>query len=110
MLASTKPLAMFGYIDGSEVEVVLRYLKRCDRYAAAGRFAKHETVRPLHQLNGTLYRQIFYTLPNEEWRIDAMLELLALPGAWSNEQDRRYGTILGYEDWQDVWLSRHPVP
>lgn len=111
MLMGTKPLAMFGYTDGYEVDFVLRYLRMFDRYAAAGRFTKHEKVRLLHQLNGARYHQIFYTLPNEDWRIDAMLELLALPGAWSSERERRYGTLLGYEDWQnDIWLSRHPMP
>jgi threonine aldolase len=35
----------------------------------------------------------------------------SLPGAWSSERERRYGTLLGYEDWQnDIWLSRHPAP
>jgi hypothetical protein len=79
-------------------------------HAAAGRFTRHEKVSPLHQLNGKHYHQIFYTLPSEEWRVNAMLELLALPGAWSNQRERRYGTLLGYKDWQnDLWLFRHPV-
>lgn len=111
MLMGTKPLAMFSYIDGYEVDCVLRYLRMFDRHAAAGRFTRHERVSPLQQLNGTLYHQVFYTLPNEDWRVNAMLELLALPGAWSNERERRYGMLLGYEDWQNgVWLLRHPVP
>jgi hypothetical protein len=107
MLRGTKPLAFFSYIDGNEVDCVLRYLRMFDRHVAAGRFGKREQIS---QVNGLLYRQVFYTLPNEGWRVDAMLELLALPGAWSNERERRYGALLGYEDWQnDVWLSRHPV-
>jgi hypothetical protein len=107
MLRGTKPLAFFSYIDGNEVDCVLRYMRMFDRHVAAGRFGKREQISPV---NGLLYRQVFYTLPNEGWRVDAMLELLALPGAWSNERERRYGALLGYEDWQnDVWLSRHPV-
>ena len=111
MLAGTKPLATFSYTDGYEVDFVLRYLRMFDRHAATGRFTKHKKVSPLQKLNGRLHHQFFYTLPNEDWRVNAMLELLALPGAWSNERERRYGTLLGYKDWQnDIWLSHHPVP
>ncbi|HWI86596.1 MAG TPA: hypothetical protein VNT42_09795 [Sphingomonas sp.] len=109
MLMGTKPLAMFRYIDGYEVDCVLRYLRMFDRHVAAGRFTKQVKVSPLQLLNGRLDHQIFYTLPNEDWRVQAMLELLALPGAWSGERERRFGMLLGYEDWQnDVWLDRHP--
>lgn len=110
MLAGTKPLAMFSYIGGREVDFVLRYLRLFDRHVAAGRFTKREEVSILHRLNDRLNHQIFYTLPGEEWRVDAMLELLAMPGAWSNERERQFGTLLGYEDWQnDIWLSRLPA-
>jgi hypothetical protein len=110
MLAGAKPLAMFSYIDGCEVDCVMRYLRMFNRHVEAGRFTKHEKVSTLQQLGDRPHHQIFYTLPGEEWRVDAMLDLLAVPGAWSNERERRYGTLLGYEDWQnDVWLSLHPV-
>ena len=110
MLAGTKPLAKFSYIDGHEVDCVMRYLRIFDRHVAAGRFTRREKVSTLYQLNDRLYHQIFYTLPGQEWRVDAMLELFAMPGAWSNERERRLGTLLGYEEWQnDIWLSRHPV-
>ena len=110
MLRGIKPLAMFGFIEGNEVNCVLRYLRMFDRHVAAGRFTRHEHTSTLHQLDNRLYRQIFYTLPAEEWRVDAMLNLLAAPGPWSNERERRFGTLLGYEDWQnDFWLSRYPV-
>ncbi len=110
MLKGTKPLALFSYIEGHEVGCVLRYLRMFDRYVATGRFTRHENVSTLRQLNDRPYHQIFYTLPGEEWRVDAMLELLAAPKPWTNERERRYGSLLGYEDWQnDVWLSRSPV-
>lgn len=110
MLKGIKPLAIFSYIDGHEVDCVMRYLRMFDRYVEAGRFTRREKVSTLQQMDGRAHHQIFYTLPGEEWRADAILDLLATPGAWSNERERRYGTLLGYEDWQnDLWLSRHPV-
>ncbi|XUJ35798.1 hypothetical protein ACQ5SK_10500 [Bradyrhizobium japonicum] len=51
------------------------------------------------------YRMLFYTLPGSEWRVDAMLALLGESGAWSDDRERRFGELLGYESWQiDYWL------
>lgn len=109
MLKGAKPLAMFGYIEGHEVDCVQRYMRMFDRYVAAGRFGKREEVAQV--AGGLRSHQVFYTRLGEAWRVDAMLELLALPGTWSAERERRYGELLGYEDWQnDVWLRRYPVP
>jgi hypothetical protein len=39
-----------------------------------------------------------------------MLDLVVHYGRWTNEHERRFGTLLGYEDWQNnIWLERHPV-
>lgn len=54
--------------------------------------------------------RLFYTLPGEEWRVGAIVSLLDGAGPWTNERERLYGALLGYEDWQnEVWLSRFPV-
>lgn len=109
MLSGQKPLAVFSYVEGDEVEIVQRYLRMFDRHAAAGRLTKHERVEKLGALQDRLYRRIFYTLPGEEWRVGAMINLLKGDGPWSDERERIYGSLLGYEDWQnDVWLSRFP--
>ncbi len=52
---------------------------------------------------------IYYTLPGEEWRVDAMVALRWRPGPWSAEREREQGELLGYEDWQnDVWAQTFP--
>jgi hypothetical protein len=106
MLRGVKPLALFSYTDGNEIDFVIRYMRMFDRHVASGRFSKHEVSIPFEGRPGHYHRRFFYTLPGEEWRVTAMQELLALPGEWSEERERRYGTLLGYEDWQnDVWLD-----
>jgi len=108
MLKGVKPMAMFGYTDGYELGFVLRYFRMFDRHVQTGRFEKTHKREPFR--DGAFSHSLFYTLPGERWRVDAMLELLAVPGPWSNERERRYGTLLGYEDWQnDIWLERYPV-
>jgi hypothetical protein len=53
------------------------------------------------------FHRIFYSLPGEEWRVDAMLDLFASPGPWSATHERRQGELLGYADWQnEIWLRR----
>jgi len=110
MLAGVKPLSIFSFTEGHEVDCVLRYLRMFDRHVEAGRIAKKEILSTLPSLQNRTHHRLFYTLPNEGWRVDAMLKLLDLPGAWSQERERRYGALLGYEDWQnDIWASRFPV-
>ena len=36
---------------------------------------------------------------------------LKKPGAWSDNRERRFGELLGYEGWQiDYWLTHRPSP
>jgi hypothetical protein len=109
MLKGIKPLSYFGYIEGHEANCVLRYLRMFDRHVDGGHFKKQVIIRPVPQLPHLSDYRIFYALPDEEWRIAAMLELLDRPGAWSHDRERQFGSLLGYEDWQnDFWLSRLP--
>ena len=109
MLKGVKPLALFGHIDGYEVAFVVRYLRMFDSHVAAGRLTRRDQVRPVPQLPHLSDHRILYALPDEEWRIDAMLELLDRPGPWSHDREREFGTLLGYEGWQnDFWLSQLP--
>lgn len=110
MLCGVKPMAMFGYTDGHELDFVMRYLRMFDRHVEDGRIEKQHETMPFGEILGRYHHSIFYTLPGEGWRIGAMLNLLSRKGVWSNERERRYGELLGYEDWQNnIWLSRHPV-
>ena len=105
MLRGKKPLAVFGWIDGDEIDFVLRYLRMFDRHVANGRFVKRLRVRQVPRLPHLTCRDIFYALPTHEWRIDAYEQLLNAPGPWTAARERRLGELLGYEDWQnDVHL------
>ena len=106
MLRGVKPLAVFRWIEGYEIDFVMRYLRMFDRHVAAGRFVKHEQVRPTPQLPHLSDFTIFYTLPGHEWRVEAYKELLQMPGKWTPARERREGELLGYEDWQnDIHLQ-----
>jgi hypothetical protein len=109
MLRGTKPLAMF--MDGARhfPDCVERYLRMFDRHVATGRFAKRVQVIPnsVERLAITEWHRIFYALPGEQWRIDAMIELRDRPGDWSEAREREEGRLLGYtEEQNDIWLAR----
>jgi hypothetical protein len=82
-----------------------------DRHVAAGGLIRREVIEACAGQPQLEYRMLFYTLPGHEWRVDAMLELLNEPGAWSDGRERRFGELLGYEGWQiDYWLSHRRSP
>ncbi|MCA1415900.1 hypothetical protein I6F30_32975 [Bradyrhizobium sp. NBAIM20] len=111
MLRGTKPLAYFMDIVGEEPDVCIRYWRMFDRHVAEGRLTKRELIEPCPGAPQLEYRMLFYTLPGHEWRIDAMLALLNEPGAWSDDRERRFGELLGYETWQiDHWLTHGRSP
>jgi hypothetical protein len=107
MLRGVKPMAVFSWIEGDELDVVQRYLRMFDRHVSAGRFLKCERIRPVPQLPHLSYFKVFYAQPGEAWRVDAYEELFRLPGIWTASRERRLGELLGYEDWQnDIHLER----
>ena len=93
MLSGKKPLAMFA--DGKDCfpEAVSRYLRLFDRHLATGMLVR----RDCHV--GTIHH-IYFALAGEEWRIDAMIELKS-KDTWSENDERREGELLGYEDWMN---------
>jgi hypothetical protein len=43
--------------------------------------------------------------------LTAMLTLPNEPGAWSDDRERRFGELFGYEGWQiDYWLTHRLSP
>ncbi|MDH2357806.1 hypothetical protein QCM77_45460 [Bradyrhizobium sp. SSUT18] len=98
-------------IVGHEAGVCIRYWRMFDRYVVLGRLIMREVTEPCADLPQLQYRMLFYALLGHEWRVDAMLSLLSEPGAWSDGRERRFGELLGYEDWQvDYWLThRHSL-
>ncbi|MBS0533647.1 MAG: hypothetical protein JSR72_06285 [Proteobacteria bacterium] len=106
MLRGSKPLAYFSEFLGHEPIVCLRYWRMFDRHASAGRLIHREVVEPESGQPHLQLRRLFYALPGHEWRIDGMLALVHEPGPWSDERERRFGELLGYEPWQmDYWLT-----
>jgi hypothetical protein len=108
MLQGSKPLAYFSgqYPPPPEVEEIPETL--FDPYVAAGRFVKREYVVPMSEgkVLGTYH--VLYALPNQEWRINAMILLLdtAAKAGWSEGFERMYGSLLGYEAWQnDIYIE-----
>ncbi|MCP3385677.1 hypothetical protein NLM31_35365 [Bradyrhizobium sp. CCGUVB4N] len=109
MLRGTKPLAYFMDFVGREPETCIRYWRMFDRHVAVGHLIKRELIDTCPDLPRLECRRLFYVLPGHEWRIDAMLKLLDEPGAWSDGRERRFGELLGYENWQiDYWLAHRP--
>jgi len=107
-LKGTKPLAFFVEVVGREPEVYIRYWRMFDMHVAAGRLLRREVIEAIPALPQLNFRKLFYALPGQ-WRVDAMLALLNEPGAWSDERERRFGELLGYEEWQiDQWLAHRP--
>ncbi len=109
MLRRQKPLAIFSDVEGTFPEVVLRYLRMFDRHVLAGEFVKAEH-RHRFNLRGELrvILMILYALADEAWRIDEMIELHEQPSIRTAEDERRFGTLLGYTDEQnDIWIARH---
>lgn len=112
MLAGRKPLAVFA--DGPDhfPAAVVRYLKLFDRHVSDGRIVRRDQFSQLVGTSRTFaLHRIFFALPAEEWRIDAMIELKN-SATWSREHERREGELLGYDDWMnDHFLSLfYPKP
>ena len=98
MLAGSKPLAAFmGPHPPAECADPIPEAYFAP-HVAAGRFIRREQVEP----DGK-YRRVLYALPGHEWRIDAYLDLWVERSGkgWSNELERREGTLLGYTDEQN---------
>jgi len=114
MLDGSKPLSCFSglYPPDSEIEEIPERL--FDPYVEKGRFVKREYVMfadncgPALRSKGLGMRIVMYALPDQEWRINAMLLLLdtASKGGWSEGFERMQGSLLGYEEWQnDIFIE-----
>ncbi|HEX3652625.1 MAG TPA: hypothetical protein VHU18_07370 [Rhizomicrobium sp.] len=112
MLRHEKPLAVFCDVEDVFPAVLSRYLRLFDGHVQSGRLIKRE-YRETVDIRGACRTllTIFYALPEESWRIDAMLELRRNTAGWTTEHERREGTLLGYTDAQnDAWIaSRYPA-
>ena len=111
MLEGRKPLAVFG--DAYPSEWFDDYLAPFAAFVEAGRLVRRIVDTPLPHIKERRpdfdgMRDVYFALPGEEWRIDAYIALFRdRTGAWNDELERRQGSLLGYEDWQnDWWIER----
>ncbi len=109
MLANKKPLSKFS--DGKDCfpDVVERYLRHFDRHVSSGRIIRRDVFSPPNERRSFTLHQIFFALPGEEWRIDAMIELMESP-SWGIKQERREGELLGYDDWMNDYFLNSLYP
>jgi hypothetical protein len=98
MLAGTKPAAMFGEA------IQFRDILPEDDFAPhveAGRIIKREYYWDDKE-SGHSFVEIYYALPGEAWRIDALHELNHIAydkvRQWTAEDDRETGRLLGYTE------------
>ena len=107
MLRGEKPLSVFSDAYGHFPEAVLRYLRMFDVHVDRGAFVKREYVY-LDRGNRPGSHVFCYALPDQEWRIDAIIELRENFERWNSEMERAEGSLLGYSDWQnDWWIERY---
>ncbi|CDX20299.1 conserved hypothetical protein [Mesorhizobium sp. ORS 3324] len=113
MLEGRKPLAVFQ--DAYPVEWLTETLERFDPFVRSGRLARRIIDTPFTEAERIRFptfqgwRRAFFSLPGEEWRIDAFLLLLRVfaKTGWNEALERMEGSLLGYEDWQnDWWIER----
>lgn len=101
MLSGSKPLSMF--VECVPVEFEIFPERDFDRLVSQGNLKKRVSMHSAKTPNGqdVSVRRVFYALPDEEWRIQAMLLVLDLydslvPG-WRLDLDRVIGLLLGYD-------------
>ena len=119
MLARSKPLAMF--VEPVEPEFEYFPEEAFDELVSQGKLKKRVGFEKKIEPNGKEgeIRRILYSLPGEEWRIEAILLTQRLydsltPG-WRPDLDRVIGILLGYdrddiEKFLDLMSARHTLP
>lgn len=102
MLRGLKPLARFCEAEGWFPDVLLRYFRMFDRHVAYGRFVRRDEFVVGADMR---LHYVYFALPGEVWRIEAMIELMARPGNWTLAREREEGVLLGYTPEQnDHWI------
>ena len=99
MMAGTKPLSMFV----EEVPAQSEYFPedQFDALVAQGKLKKFVSIETSPVPNGVdrNIRRVLYSLPDQEWRINAILSVLAMYkslGGFRPDLERMTGDLLGY--------------
>ncbi|MET3596443.1 MULTISPECIES: hypothetical protein [Mesorhizobium] len=113
MLEGRKPLAVFH--DAYPAAWLTETLARFDPFVHSGRLVRRIIDTPFTEAERARFpdfqgwRRAFFSLPGQEWRIDAFLLVLKVSAktGWNEVLERMEGSLLGYEDWQnDWWIER----
>jgi hypothetical protein len=99
MLAGVKPMSLFA--EPAHVDAPSFPETEFDELVAAARLIKRVDIERRSGARGTATRVVLYAVPDEQWRIDAMLMVRRLyrtlrPG-WRPDLERMIGLLLGYE-------------
>ena len=98
MLQGKKPFAAFcDALEASYNEEIIPEQAFAPHVVKGGIIKRDISGEPPHVL-----RRVLYTLPGEEWRMNAYLlmwEIMEKSG-WNDSLERMEGRLLGYEDWQ----------
>lgn len=113
MLEGRKPLAVFS--DAYPSAWLKELSARFDPYVADGRFVRRIVDAPFPEprISGGErsdgIRHVYVALPDEQWRVDAHIQLFEDSGreGWNEARERRQGLLLGYEEWQCDWWEGH---
>jgi len=113
MLEGRKPLAVFS--DAYPSAWLEELSARFDPYVADGRFVRRIVDAPFPEprISGGErsdgIRHVHVALPDEQWRVDAYIQLFEDSGreGWNEARERRQGLLLGYEEWQCDWWEDH---
>jgi hypothetical protein len=105
MLRGDKPMAMFTEVCPLETGIVPEEEFR--PYVESGKFIMRERYEPAPSVPGydgeVQIRRVLYALPEQAWRIEAMLllcDVYASQGGWDEGLERMTGKLLGYGDKQ----------
>jgi hypothetical protein len=111
MIAGEKPLSMFVVPTDADFEYFPE--EDFDLLVKQGKLTKTVAIEQSAIPGAEAVRRVLYALPDEEWRINAMLHVQSLyeslgPG-WRPDLERIIGSLLGY-DREDVeeFLRRTP--
>jgi hypothetical protein len=113
MLDGRKPLAVFG--SGYPSDWFDDYLAPFEPFVESGQIVRRIVDRPMPHIKERRpdldgIRDVFFALPGEEWRIDAYIALFEnRTGEWNDDLERREGSLLGYDDWQNDWWIEQRV-
>jgi hypothetical protein len=115
MLDGRKPFSMFGIsypTEEGEDEIESLF----EPHVQAGQIKKFVRIEqfesPIKGAQNRVYdgiRHLFYTLPGEEWRVEAhrLVKDQLKFGRWNYTLERLEGTLLGYTETENAWWSEH---